>query len=200
MGSERLRQPRLPSKCESRTSRREGDRVFPLFRPLLPPRAAAWLSPVRGLAAAVVLGLLAAQTASSSTSTRHVLTNARVAHWAPVLRRAAVHSAPTAKSSVLTRLPSVTPERTQNIVLVLASVGVAPGQAWYDMRVPILPNNSTGWVPWQALGSLKVSYWIWPPARAFNARLLVWRSRWARPARPGGASSAIRALSPISVW
>jgi lipoprotein-anchoring transpeptidase ErfK/SrfK len=71
-----------------------------------------------------------------------------------VLRRVAAHPAPTATSLVLTRLPTVTPERTQNIVLVLASVDVAPGRTWYKVRLPILPNNSTGWVPRQALGNL----------------------------------------------
>jgi hypothetical protein len=55
---------------------------------------------------------------------------------------------------VLTRLVTVTPERTQNIVLVLASVEVAPGQTWYEVRLPILPNNSTGWVPRDAVGNL----------------------------------------------
>ena len=71
-----------------------------------------------------------------------------------MLRRIAAHRAPTASSPVLARLATVTPERTQNIVLVLASVEVAPGQSWYEVRLPILPNNSTGWVPRQALGNL----------------------------------------------
>lgn len=71
-----------------------------------------------------------------------------------MLRRAAVHRAPSATSSVLARLSIVTPERTQNIVLVLASIDIAPGQTWYEVRLPILPNNSVGWVLRQALGNL----------------------------------------------
>jgi lipoprotein-anchoring transpeptidase ErfK/SrfK len=55
---------------------------------------------------------------------------------------------------VRTQLAAVTPEWTQNIVLVLASVDVAPGQTWYEVRLPILPNDSTGWVPRDALGNL----------------------------------------------
>lgn len=48
----------------------------------------------------------------------------------------------------------MTPERTQNIVLLLASIEVAPGEMWYEVRLPVLPNNSVGWVPRRALGNL----------------------------------------------
>lgn len=71
-----------------------------------------------------------------------------------MLRRAVVYRNPDAASSAVARLSLVTPERTQNIVLVLASSEVAPGQTWYEVRLPILPNNSTGWVQRQALGNL----------------------------------------------
>jgi lipoprotein-anchoring transpeptidase ErfK/SrfK len=48
----------------------------------------------------------------------------------------------------------VTSEWTQNVVLVLRGLEVAPGETWYEVRLAILPNNSTGWVPSTALGNL----------------------------------------------
>ena len=50
-------------------------------------------------------------------------------------------------------LTAVTPEWTQNVALILRSVQRA-GRAWYEVRLPVLPNNSTGWVPRNALGNV----------------------------------------------
>jgi hypothetical protein len=47
----------------------------------------------------------------------------------------------------------VTSDYTQNIVLVLAE-DVRAGRTWFEVRLPILPNNSTGWVERGALGNL----------------------------------------------
>jgi hypothetical protein len=83
----------------------------------------------------------------------HISTTARVAHWAPVLRRVAAHRGPDAASRVVGHLTAVTPEWTQNVALILRSVERA-GRAWYEVRLPVLPNNSTGWVPRNALGNV----------------------------------------------
>ncbi len=89
-----------------------------------------------------------------------------------MLRRIAAHRAPNPTSPVLTRLPTVTPERTQNILLVLASVEVAAGQTWYEVRLPILPNNSIGWVPRQAIGNIyKVRTHLYVNRERFTATL-----------------------------
>jgi lipoprotein-anchoring transpeptidase ErfK/SrfK len=52
------------------------------------------------------------------------------------------------------RVAPITPDWTQNILLVLAAVDMRPEQTWYQVRLAILPNNSTGWVPRDALGNL----------------------------------------------
>ena len=39
-------------------------------------------------------------------------------------------------------------------MLILDGVDVSAGQTWYHVRLPILPNNSTGWVPTSALGNV----------------------------------------------
>jgi lipoprotein-anchoring transpeptidase ErfK/SrfK len=48
-------------------------------------------------------------------------------------------------------LSTRTPEDTTNLVLVLRTARRA-SEEWVDVRLPILPNNSTGWVPRSALG------------------------------------------------
>lgn len=73
-----------------------------------------------------------------------------VYRWAPVLRAVSARAAP-ASSHSLTTLSIFTPEGTTNIVLVLGSTWRG-GLEWVHVRLPILPNNSTGWVPRSALG------------------------------------------------
>jgi len=85
---------------------------------------------------------------------RYTLINSKSAHWAGVLRRVTARSRPEVSSSAVARLGVVTSEWTQNIVLVIRRIDVNPKQTWYEVRLPILPNNSTGWVPRNALGDL----------------------------------------------
>jgi hypothetical protein len=84
----------------------------------------------------------------------YTLTDAKVGHWAVVVRTVGAHVRPNASSKVLTRLGTVTSDGTQNLVLVLDGLDLSPHQTWYHVRLPILPNNSTGWVPRSALGNL----------------------------------------------
>jgi hypothetical protein len=84
----------------------------------------------------------------------YVLTNAKIARWAVVLKPARAFSRPSAAARVVTTLPAMTSDGTQNIVLVLGAVAVGEHQLWYRVRLAILPNNSIGWVPRSALGTL----------------------------------------------
>jgi lipoprotein-anchoring transpeptidase ErfK/SrfK len=71
-----------------------------------------------------------------------------------VVRSVAAHRRPAASSPTVARLAAVTSDWTQNVVLVIRGIDVEPGETWYEVRLPILPNNSTGWVPRNALGNL----------------------------------------------
>src|SRR5262249_35797120 len=93
----------------------------------------------------------AAKTAYPRTA---ILTNAKHAHWAVVLKSAVAHRSPSASSPAVTTLDTMTSDGTQNIVLILKSVELSKKVMWYRVRLPILPNNSTGWVPRSALGTL----------------------------------------------
>jgi lipoprotein-anchoring transpeptidase ErfK/SrfK len=75
-----------------------------------------------------------------------------VAQWASVRRDVSARSAPADGARILARLPGTTPEDTVNIVLVLGRAKDATGGLWVRVRLPILPNGSTGWVPREALG------------------------------------------------
>jgi len=84
------------------------------------------------------------------------ITDDEIANWAAVVHRTTlVHSKPTASSPVVTRLDSVTSDtKTRNIVLVLDGFDRSSRDRWLHVRLPILPNNSTGWVRQSDLGDL----------------------------------------------
>ncbi len=82
------------------------------------------------------------------------LTNAKIGHWAPVVRAVGAHFKPDASSHIVTRLPLATSDGTQNVVLILSEDDLSPSKVWYKVRLPILPNNSTAWVPRSALGNI----------------------------------------------
>jgi L,D-transpeptidase-like protein len=114
-----------------------------------------------GAVAALVVALLSlAPTARGGAGTSALyprtikLTDAKVAHWAGVMRRAVVRTKPSLASRIVTTLPTGTTDGTQNIVLVLSRVDISPHQNWYRVRLPILPNNKTGYVQRRNLSSL----------------------------------------------
>jgi hypothetical protein len=123
-----------------------------------------------------------------------ILTNKKTAHWAVVLRKAPVRSQPRSGAPVVTRLTTWTTDQTQNIVLLLERRTVAPGERWYRVRLPILPNNSTGWVESSYLGALwAVHTHLYVSTEAltaklvrdgkvvFRARVGVGRPKWPTP-------------------
>ncbi len=69
--------------------------------------------------------------------------------WAPVIRPVAALRTPDGTAQVAT-LSTLTPEGTTNLVLVLGSAWRRSVE-WVQVRLPVLPNNSTGWVRRSAL-------------------------------------------------
>lgn len=68
-------------------------------------------------------------------------------HWAPVRRAVTARAQPDGEAPAVTRLSTRTPEGTANIVLALGQ-----RRGWVRVRLPVLPNGRTGWVPRAALG------------------------------------------------
>src|SRR5581483_9652121 len=98
------------------------------------------------------------------------MTNALVAHWAPVVGDVGARRAPSRGAPVVAPVVTITSEGTQNIVLILART-IAGGQTWYDVRLATLPNSLTGWVPASALGTVY----------AVTTRVGVGKSYWPTP-------------------
>ena len=141
---------------------------------------------------------------------RYVLSDATTGHWASVLRSVVVHRRPTATSAVIARLSAVTNEWTQNVVLVLSGVDIGPSVTWYRVRLSILPNNATGWVPRSALGNLHaVHTHLYVNRETFTAtlrrdgrvifttRVGVGEPRWPTPAGQFYIRDEITGLKPF---
>jgi L,D-transpeptidase catalytic domain len=75
-----------------------------------------------------------------------------MSRWAYLMRPVAARTRPSASAKAITRLRLYTPELTNNLTLALAAQVNEEGEYWVRVRLPILPNGSTGWVPRNALG------------------------------------------------
>jgi hypothetical protein len=75
-----------------------------------------------------------------------------VSRWAYVSEAVRARAEPRLSARVVGRLPTMTPELEQNIALLLNGKIDEGGRYWVRVRLPILPNGSTGWVPRNALG------------------------------------------------
>ena len=75
-----------------------------------------------------------------------------ISRWASVLRSVTARVAPSSTARAITTLSTTTSDGTNNLVLLLDS-WVHGSSVWVRVRLPILPNNSTGWVPRSALGT-----------------------------------------------
>jgi len=92
--------------------------------------------------------------------------------WAPVLRLVEARQAPDQAAASVAQLETRTPEGTANIVLELGRREDADGRLWVHVRLPVLPNNTTGWVPRDALGgSVEVDTHLVVDVERFTATL-----------------------------
>lgn len=76
-----------------------------------------------------------------------------LSRWAQIDRTVAARSRPSAGARVITRLRPLTPELTSNLAQTMAGQINEKGEYWVQVRLPILPNGSTGWVPRDSLGA-----------------------------------------------
>jgi hypothetical protein len=115
--------------------------------------------------------------------------------WALVKREIHVHVRPRLGSQVVGRLSLLTPEGTDNIVLVLDRRLAPDGRLWVRVRFPSLPNGASGWVDRSALGGYGVVHTrlvidlgalrakLYKRARlVFEAPVGVGKAQWPTPA------------------
>jgi L,D-transpeptidase-like protein len=106
---------------------------------------------------------LAALLAAAALVHPTLLTHGTVTRWAYVVYPVRARVAPDPRARALTIVQPVTPEGAQNLVVALARDG-----GWVRVRLPILPNGSTGWVPRNALAEF----------HTVHTRLVIDRSRF----------------------
>jgi lipoprotein-anchoring transpeptidase ErfK/SrfK len=69
------------------------------------------------------------------------------------VRRAVVaRAAPDRSARAVATLDEITPEGTSNAVLILGRGLDRSGRPWVHVRLAVLPNGTTGWVPRRTLG------------------------------------------------
>jgi hypothetical protein len=117
-----------------------------------------------------------------------------VYRWAPIDGVTIARVAPSAGAGYVTTLEPRTPEGTTNLVLVIGNRRM-DGVLWVRVRLAVLPNNTTGWVPRSALGGYqfihthlvvdltRLSATLFSDRRAiFRAPVGVGKSEWPTPA------------------
>jgi len=109
------------------------------------PRARAALASVGPLPAPV-------SPAFTPGAPRRLGSTRYLSHWAPVQQSTIARSAPDGAASAVTTLDTLTPEGTRNAVALIGHRQDGSGRLWVHVRLPVLPNDTTGWVRRTALG------------------------------------------------
>jgi L,D-transpeptidase catalytic domain len=84
------------------------------------------------------------------------LTEGDTSTWAIVRRASSAFERPSVAAAAVTSVETRTPEGTTNIVSVLGRARDRAGRLWVRVRLAVLPNGTTGWVPRKALGGYGV--------------------------------------------
>lgn len=160
-------------------------------------------------------GETAQQAATPTTPRRRRrLSNERTrSRWAFVVRPVWARRAPHARSRHVKRLRTRTPDRTEEVVLLLADLRTSKGELWVKVRLPMRPNNRTGWVPRRALGryrltekSLRIDRrrfraTLYKRGRAiWRARIGVGQPRWPTPRGRFYIRSRLLPLDPNGLY
>lgn len=147
-------------------------------------------------ALALIVGLLlaapAARAAGAPSVPFKLSEPGRLSRWAFVDHATVARSQP-GRGQRVAQLSMHTPEGTQGLVLALERVEV-DGRLWVRVRLPVLPNNTTGWVPRERLGTYHTvrTHLIVDTAKrtarlvrsgrtVFRARVGVGQRRWPTP-------------------
>jgi hypothetical protein len=118
----------------------------------------------------------------------------QVSRWAFVTKRAVVRKQPKPGAKTVARLRLKTQDGTDELVMVMERVTDSHGRRWVRVRLPILPNNTTGWVPQETLGGFhRVRTWLRIDTKhlratlvrsgrvVFRAHVGVGQKRWPTP-------------------
>jgi hypothetical protein len=91
-----------------------------------------------------------------------------LSRWTIVRVRTDAHVQPAPSSAVVTPLGVSAPEGTPNLLSVLGTRTGRDGRLWVEVRLPVLPNGTVGWVLRRSLG----------PYETVDTHLVVDRQRF----------------------
>jgi lipoprotein-anchoring transpeptidase ErfK/SrfK len=135
---------------------------------------------------ATLLALIAAAPAPAAAATARVEKLQRLgqqSYYAFVNHVAPARTAPRGSAHAITHLRRRSPVGTDDLVLVLARTKDSAGHSWYQVRLPVRPNGTTGWVRASAVGDLQpLKTWLKINTHTFTATLIkggkvAWRAR-----------------------
>ncbi len=101
-----------------------------------------------------------------------------LSRWTVVSRPTVALASPSAGSAVVAELATSTPDGTPNALTVLRTRTGTDGRLWVQVRLPVLPNGSVGWVGRRSLG----------PYQTVNTHLVVDRARLRATLYRGGTA------------
>lgn len=173
---------------------------YSALSPPAPLAAPALALPVAGASAqsleevqAAYAGTAQLQSQSSSLKPFSLSNVAGISRYATVVKPSAVRAAPRLSARVVARLGTRTSDGTQELVFLLERVRVED-TLWVRVRLPILPNNTTGWLPRSSLGGYnevrthllidraKLRLTLYRSGRqVFTARVGIGKAKWPTP-------------------
>jgi hypothetical protein len=137
---------------------------------------------------------LPARPALAIPSPRALAREPYLTQWAPVRRAVLARAAPARGARVLARVKVRTPEGTPNPLPILERRRDARGTLWLRVRLAMLLNGTTGWVPRRALGAYQLerdrlvvdlatlrATLVHRGHRRFSARIGVGQAQWPTP-------------------
>ena len=137
------------------------------------------------LLGAALLALVVAAPAPGAAPARveHLQHLGRQSYFAFVNHATTARTRPDAGARAVARVTTRSPVGTDDLLLVLARTTDAKGHRWLQVRLPVRPNGTTGWVRASALGELQpVKTWLKIDTHRYVATLVkngkvVWRAR-----------------------
>lgn len=75
--------------------------------------------------------------------------------WAFVRHRTVARAGPSRSARAISRITFRTPELYRNAIQVLDQIRYRSGRAWVRIRLAVLPNGTTGWVPRGSLAAFQ---------------------------------------------
>jgi lipoprotein-anchoring transpeptidase ErfK/SrfK len=78
-----------------------------------------------------------------------------VSVWTVIRRSAVARATPDASGAAVTEVTRRTPEGTSNALQVLSRTRDATGKVWVRVRLAVLPNGTTGWLPRAAISGYR---------------------------------------------